>query len=331
MSRLLITGGTGSFGAAVLKKYLKKSQFNEIVVFSRDEKKQFDLMQALQSKRVKFVIGDTRCKDSVAKAMVGVDTVFHAAALKQVPTGEFFPLEVVRTNILGTENVFSAALETGVKKVILLSTDKAVYPINSMGMTKALAEKIMTAYSMDEKSATVFCAVRYGNVMASRGSVIPLFVDQIKNKQSITITDPEMTRFILSMDDALGLVELAFKEGKGGDIFIKKAPAATIGEVAAALKNIFKSEVTIKTIGARKGEKKHETLARSSELARSEDLRDFFKVVTRSTLDYEKYFSKGGNGILSEDYTSDNAQRLSGKKLEEVLLKLPYIKEQLNG
>jgi len=331
MSRLLITGGTGSFGTAVLERFLGNSKFGEIVIFSRDEKKQHDMRQNFPSAKVKFVIGDTRDRDSVTKVMEGVDAVFHAAALKHVPTGEFFPLELVKTNILGTENVFSAAKQAKVKKVILLSTDKAVYPINTMGMTKAIAEKLMAVYSGDKHSTTIFSAVRYGNVMASRGSVIPLFVEQIKKGKDITITNPEMTRFMLSLDDALDLVELALLKAEAGNIFIKKAPAATIDTVAESLIGIFKSKSKIKIIGTRKGEKIHETLASSVELADSDDLGDFFKVRTVFGLDYEKYFTKGVTKKISEDFSSDKAPRLSVQEVTKMLLRLPYIQNELES
>jgi len=329
MAKLLITGGTGSFGTAVLEKFCNDQRFDGIVVFSRDEKKQFDLMQTFKSPRVKFIVGDTRFYESIREAMDDVGVIFHAAALKQVPTGEFFPLELVKTNILGTENVFRAAREAGVKKVILLSTDKAVYPINVMGMTKALAEKLMTAYSMRDNSSTVFCAVRYGNVMASRGSVIPLFVDQIKRRKELTITDPKMTRFMLSMDDAVDLVELALRRAVQGDIFIRKAPAATIETIATVTKDIFKAKNKIKIVGTRKGEKIHEALANSTELANSEDMGDFFRVRTRPDWNYDKYFSEGSKQAPVEDYTSDKAVQLSDKELKKIFLKLPYIKSEL--
>jgi len=329
MSRLLITGGTGSFGTVVLERFLGKNKFDEIIVFSRDEKKQYDMRQNFPSDKVKFIIGDTRDRDSVTKVMDGVDAVFHAAALKHVPTGEFFPLELVKTNILGTENVFASAKQAKVKRVILLSTDKAVYPINTMGMTKAIAEKLMTVYARDAQSSTIFSAVRYGNVMASRGSVIPLFVDQIKKGKEITVTDPTMTRFMLSLEDALDLVELAMFKGEPGNIFIKKAPAATIETVAKALLKIFKSNSKIKIIGTRSGEKIHETLASSVELADSEDMKDFFKVKTNPNLDYDRYFTKGRKSGPRNDYTSANTKRLGQKETERMLLALPFIKEAL--
>src|SRR3989344_1427541 len=329
MAKLLITGGTGSFGTAALDKFYNDPRFDGIVVFSRDEKKQFDLMQTFKSPRVKFIVGDTRFYESILEAMDDVNVVFHAAALKQVPTGEFFPLELVKTNILGTENVFRAARESGVKKVILLSTDKAVYPINAMGMTKALAEKLMTAYSMRDNSPTVFCAVRYGNVMASRGSVIPLFVDQIKTRKDLTITDPQMTRFVLSMNEAIDLVELALRRAGPGDIFIRKAPAATIETIAAALKDIFNAKNRVKVVGVRTGEKIHEVLASGTELAKSKDFGDFFRVQTRPDWNYDKYFSEGSKQMSVEDYTSDKARRLSEKELKKIILKLPYIKSEL--
>lgn len=329
MAKLLITGGTGSFGTAVLERFYNDQRFDGLVVLSRDEKKQYDLMQTFKSPRVKFIVGDTRFYESIREAMTDVSVIFHAAALKQVPTGEFFPLELVKTNILGTENVFRAAREAGVKKVILLSTDKAVYPINAMGMTKALAEKLMTAYSMYDNSPTIFCAVRYGNVMASRGSVIPLFVEQIKKRKELTLTNPAMTRFVLSMDDAIDLVELALRRAEPGDIFIRKAPAATIETIALTLKEIFKAKNRIKIIGTRRGEKIHEALANSVELANSEDLGDFFRVKTRPDWNYDKYFNQGGKQASVDDYTSDKTVQLSVKELKKILLKLPYIKSEL--
>ena len=329
MAKLLITGGTGSFGTAVLERFLNKKTFDEIIIFSRDECKQHEMRQRFISSKIKFVIGDTRDRDSVSRVMVGVDVVFHAAAFKHVPAGEFFPLELVKTNILGTENVFAEAHSAGVKTVVFLSTDKAVYPVNAMGMTKALAEKIMTSYSRLEKTSTVFCAVRYGNVMASRGSVIPLFIGQIKSGKDITVTNPTMTRFMLSLDDAIDLVEFAISKSKTGDIFVKKAPSATVAQIAQALITIFKSKSKIKIIGVRKGEKLHETLANSVELADSEDYDGFIKLRTRSGLDYDKYLKEGARVNPVADYTSENTTRLNQKEVEGLLLKLPLVKESL--
>ena len=328
MLKLLITGGTGSFGTAMLERVLKDSRFDEIRVFSRDEKKQHDMMQKYPSPKIKFLIGDVRLSDSVARAVEGVDYIFHAAALKHIPTGEFFPIEVVRTNILGTENVFAEARRAGVKKVVFLSTDKAVQPINAMGMTKAVAEKLMSAYAADNTN-TIFCAVRYGNVMASRGSVIPLFVDQIKAGKSLTITNPEMTRFLLSLEDSISLVDLALHEAEQGNIFIRKAPATTIEILAKALIEIFGGKSKIRIIGTRKGEKIHETLATSSELATSEDFGNFFKIKTCNNHDYGSYVTRGNKVIFPGDFTSENTERLGQKEKVRILLKLPFIKEAL--
>ena len=330
MSKLLITGGTGSFGSALLERVVKDPRFSEVRVFSRDEKKQWDLMQKYPSPKVKFLIGDVRSYDSVARAVEGIDFVFHAAALKHVPSGEFFPLELVRTNILGTENVFAASRAAGVKKVVFLSSDKAVYPINTMGMTKALAEKIMSAYAMNSPH-TVFCAVRYGNVMASRGSVIPLFINQIKQGKNITITNPEMTRFLLSLEDSMDLVELAMQKAEQGDIFIRKAPAVTIETLARALIEIFGSKNKLRVIGTRKGEKIHETLATNLELSASDDLGEFFKIKTCGDLDYYSYVNKGNKVAFPGDYTSENTERLGLKETVRLLSKLPFVKKVLKN
>lgn len=328
MSKLLITGGTGSFGSALLERVAKDPRFDEVRIFSRDEKKQWDLMQKYPSPKIKFLIGDVREYNSVVRAVEGVDFIFHAAALKHVPTGEFFPMEHVRTNIIGTENVFAAARVAGVKKVILLSSDKAAYPINTMGMTKAVAEKIMSSYAVDSPH-TIFCAVRYGNVMASRGSVIPLFVDQIKNSKKITITNPEMTRFLMSLDDSIDLVELAMQKAEQGNIFIKKAPAATMETLAKALIEIFHTKNKIHIVGTRKGEKVHETLATKFELVAGEDMGGFFRIKTRGELDFSPYVTEGKMTLISDDYTSENTQRLNQKETVRLLLKLPFIKESL--
>lgn len=328
MATLLITGGTGSFGTTILKRFATDSHYDRIIVFSRDEKKQYDLLQEFPPPRVKYIIGDTRNYESIRRAMEGVDVVFHAAALKQVPTGEFFPMEQVRTNILGTDNVFRAAREEGAKKVVLLSTDKAVYPINVMGMTKALAEKLMTSYA-NEDAKTVYTAVRYGNVMASRGSVIPLFVSQIKQGKEITITNPDMTRFMLSLDDAADLVETAVNEGGQGNLFVLKAPAATVQVVADTLISIFKSNVKTKLVGTRRGEKVHETLANGIELLTSDDLGRFYRIHTRLDMAYDQYFKKGEVKAIPEDYSSDRTHILTQAELADMLLKLPYITHQL--
>jgi len=328
---LLITGGTGSFGNAVLERFLK-TEIKEIRVFSRDEKKQEDMRIKYANPKLKFYIGDVREYDSVLAAMVGVDYVFHAAALKQVPSCEFYPLEAIRTNALGAENVMNAAIACGVKRVILLSTDKAVYPINAMGMSKALMEKLMIAKArIVDPEKTVICATRYGNVMASRGSVIPLFIEQIKQGRPITITDPNMTRFMMSMDDAIDLVLYAYEHAQAGDIFVRKAPATTIGNLAEALKRIFNADNSIKIIGTRHGEKLYETLLTREEMAKAEDLGDYYRIVpdTRD-LNYSLYFTEGKEEFSrQEDYNSHNTRRLNLNELIELLLKLDYVQEEL--
>lgn len=329
---LLITGGTGSFGNAVLRRFLD-TEVKEIRIFSRDEKKQDDMRHELNNDKVKFYIGNVRDYASVFDALRGVDYVFSAAALKQVPSCEFYPLEAVKTNILGTENVLSAAIAHNVGKVICLSTDKAVYPINAMGMSKALMEKVMVAKSGTlEENQTVLCGTRYGNVMASRGSVIPLFIQQIKEGRPITITDPEMTRYMMSLDDAVDLVLYAYKHGRQGDIFVQKAPAATIGDLALALRQIFNSNTEIRVIGTRHGEKKHETLINREELVRAEDLGDYYRIAPDSRdLNYAKYFEKGESQISGqEDYTSANTHRLTLDELKDKLLALDYVREELS-
>lgn len=330
MARLLITGGTGSFGNAVAKRFLDDKRFSEIIVFSRDEKKQHDMKYEYDHPKLSFVVGDVRNKDSILKASRGVDYIFHAAALKHVPTGEYFPLELVQTNILGTENVLSAAEENGVKKVVLLSTDKAAYPINAMGMTKALAEKLVSAHARESKN-TVFCAVRYGNVMATRGSVIPLFVEFMKKNKPLTITNPEMTRFLISLDDSIDLVVLAIDRGAQGDLFIKKAPAATMQDLAQAMLNLFKPKSKVKIIGHRAGEKIHETLATQIELNSAEDLGDFYRIKDGAMYSYEDFYSRGVSDTVKEDFTSFNTRRLSVKEIEKLLLSLDYIKEELKA
>ncbi|HPV43749.1 MAG TPA: polysaccharide biosynthesis protein, partial [Spirochaetota bacterium] len=307
---LLITGGTGSFGNAVLRRFLD-TEVKEIRIFSRDEKKQDDMRHEFNNEKIKFYIGDVRDYNSINTAMHGADYVFSAAALKQVPSCEFYPMEAVKTNIIGTENVINAAIANKVARVICLSTDKAVYPVNAMGMSKALMEKVMAAKaSMLREDETVLCGTRYGNVMASRGSVIPLFIQQIKSSKPITITDPDMTRFMMSLDNAVDLVLYAYKNGRQGDIFVQKAPAATIGDLAQALLNIFDSKNEIVIIGTRHGEKKHETLLNREEMARAEDLKDYFRVYPDARgLNYEKYFEKGEINISrNEDYTSGNTR-----------------------
>ncbi|HCN7742561.1 TPA: polysaccharide biosynthesis protein, partial [Escherichia coli] len=316
--RLMITGGTGSFGNTVLKRFLK-TDVKEIIVFSRDEKKQEDMRIALGDSKVKFYIGDTRCYTSIEQAMRGVDYVFHAAALKQVPSCEFYPMEAIKTNILGTENVLNAAIANNVKRVVLLSTDKAVYPINAMGMSKAMAEKVLIAKSrmIDADKGPVLCATRYGNVMASRGSVIPLFIDKIKNNQDLTITDPKMTRFLMSLEDSVDLVLHAFENGQQGDIFVQKAPASTIEDLAQAIKGLFNSEASNKIIGTRHGEKLYETLVSREEMVKAQDMGKYYRIpADNRDLNYDKYILDGkveANNI--DDYTSHNTTRLSVKEV----------------
>lgn len=333
-SSLLITGGTGSFGHAVLRKFLD-TNVREIRIFSRDEKKQDDMRKQFQNQKLKFYVGDVRDYNSVCAAMAGVDFVFHAAALKQVPSCEFYPLEAVKTNILGTENVIEAALSRGVRRVICLSTDKAVYPINAMGISKAMMEKLMVAKArLLSGSDSVICATRYGNVMASRGSVIPLFVEQILAGRPITLTDPEMTRFMMSLEDAVDLVLFAFKHARNGDIFVQKAPAATIGVLATALTEIFKKPShKIKVIGTRHGEKVYETLLSREEMAASDDMGDYFRIRPDvRDLNYEKFFEEGETRITqSEDYNSHNTQRLDVEGTKKLLMRLDYIRGILKG
>ena len=331
MSKLLITGGTGSFGNAFLKGTIKSDWYSEIRIFSRDEKKQDDLRKTLNSEKVKFYIGDVRDQESVLKAVKGVDYIFHAAALKQVPSCEFFPIEAVKTNILGTNNVLSAAEEFGVKKAVVLSTDKAAYPINAMGMTKALMDKTMMAAARNlDPEKSIFSGTRYGNVMASRGSVIPLFIEQIKNNKPLTITNPQMTRFMMTLDDAVDLVQFAFEKGNNGDLFIQKSPAATIQTLAEALISLYNSKSEIQNIGIRHGEKMYETLVTKEEMAKSEDLGDYYRVSSDNRdLNYDKYFSKGDNSTMKEEYNSDNTNRLDVDQMKELLLKLPEIRQDL--
>lgn len=328
---LLITGGTGSFGNAVLKRFLN-TDIKEIRIFSRDEKKQNDMRNQLKSNKVKFYIGDVRDYDSIEFAMHDVDYVFHAAALKQVPSCEFYPMEAVKTNIVGTENVLNAAINNSVKKVVVLSTDKAVYPINAMGISKAMMEKVMVAKSRTvDENKTIFCGTRYGNVMASRGSVIPLFVEQIKNKQPLTVTDPDMTRFLMSLEDAVDLVMYAFQYANQGDIFVQKAPASTIGDLAIAIKELFEVENEIKIIGTRHGEKLYETLLTREEMAKVEDLEGYFRIpADNRSLNYDMYFSEGKEQItVQEDYNSHNTKRLNVGEIKELLLKLDFIKNEM--
>jgi UDP-glucose 4-epimerase len=328
---LLITGGTGSFGNAVLKRFLK-TDIREIRIFSRDEKKQDDMRQYYNDSKIKYYIGDVRNYESINSAMKGVDYVFQAAALKQVPSCEFFPIEAVRTNVLGCENVLNAAIENNVGRVIVLSTDKAVYPINAMGMSKALSEKVMVAKSRSlNDTGMVFCGTRYGNVMASRGSVIPLFVDQIKNGHPLTITDPNMTRYMMTLDDAVDLVIFAYRNGNPGDIFVQKSPAATIEVLAKALLELYKAHNPIKIIGTRHGEKLYETLVNREEMLKAEDLKDYYRIPADTRdLNYNTFFLEGQAQIsLMEEYTSHNTARLDIEGTKKLLLKLDMIKEDL--
>jgi len=331
-SKLLITGGTGSFGKAYLNRALVNNKFSEIFIFSRDEKKQDDLRKKLNTDRVKFFIGDVRDVNSVNQVVKNVDYIFHAAALKQVPSCEFFPIEAVKTNILGTENVLNAAELYDIKKAVILSTDKAAYPINAMGMSKALMEKVMIAKSrMLNNKKSIFCGTRYGNVMGSRGSVIPLFISQIKNNKDLTITDTNMTRFMMSLNDAVDLVDYAFENANQGDLFIKKAPASTIETLASALIEIFNSKSKIRVIGIRHGEKMHETLVTKEEMLKSENLGDHFRIKADSRdLNYDKYFSKGGSKVNEQqEYNSSNTELLNKEKLIKILLRLPEVISEL--
>ena len=333
MSKLLITGGTGSFGKALLNKHLNSKKFDEIRVFSRDEKKQDELRKLLNSRKVKFYLGDVRDKSSLNTVIEDVDYIFHAAALKQVPSCEFFPLEAIKTNILGTNNVLSVAKQNNVKKVVVLSTDKAAYPINAMGMTKALMEKVMVANSRDlDSSRATFCGTRYGNVMASRGSVIPLFIEQIKGNKEITITNPEMTRFMMNLNNAVDLVMYAFNNGGNGDIFIQKSPAATIKTLAQTLIELYNSSSKIKYIGIRHGEKMYETLVTKEEMIKAEDQGGYFKISPDNRdLNYDEYFSKGTSKSSMEEYNSNNTNLLSVEEMKNLLIDLPQIKKDLNN
>lgn len=328
---LLITGGTGSFGNTVLRRFLH-TDIKEIRVFSRDEKKQDDMRKALMSDKVKFYIGDVRNPESIHDAMVGVDYVFHAAALKQVPSCEFFPMEAVRTNILGTDNVLNAAIAKGVKKIVCLSTDKAAYPINAMGTSKAMMEKVIVARSrnVDPKKTTI-SVTRYGNVMASRGSVIPLFIDQIKSNKDITITDPSMTRFLMNLEEAVDLVMFAFENANQGDLFIQKAPASTVETLATALRELFKSSSEIKVIGTRHGEKKDETLLTQEERSKAEDLGDYFRVPADTRdLNYSKFIDSGDKkASKTTEYTSENTTRLDIEGVKKKLLTVDYVNAEL--
>lgn len=331
---LLITGGTGSFGNAVLNRFVDSNEFNEIRIFSRDEKKQDDLRKRINNNKVKFYIGDVRDLNSVESVVKGVDYIFHAAALKQVPSCEFFPLEAVKTNILGTDNVLTAAEKFGVKRVVVLSTDKAAYPINAMGMSKALMEKVMIAKSRNlNDSQTIFCGTRYGNVMASRGSVIPLFIEQIKSGKPLTITDGNMTRFMMTLEDAVDLVLYAFENAKQGDLFVQKAPSATVATLAKALIELYKSSSEIKEIGTRHGEKLYETLVNREDMIKAKDLGEYYKIpADNRDLNYEQYFSEGIPEIDHlEEYHSHNTFILDIEGMKKLLLKLPIIRKDILG
>jgi UDP-glucose 4-epimerase len=329
----MITGGTGSFGSAVLDKFLD-SDVSEIRIFSRDEKKQEDLRLERVSSKLNFIVGDVRDMDSIDAAMRGVDYLFQAAALKQVPTCEFFPLEAVRTNILGSENVLEAAVRNRVKKMIVLSTDKAVYPINTMGMTKAIMEKLAISKARDPRvldNGSVICATRYGNVMCSRGSIIPLFIKQIKSGDPITITDPKMTRYMMSLKDSVGLVEFAFNHGVSGDTFVQKSPAATILDLAKVLKEIFNASNEIRVIGARHGEKLFETLCGKEELAKAQEFENYYRIpADMRDMNYSKFISEKSNDPCLREYNSDNTTRISGDELKSLLLSLDYVNGELN-
>ncbi|MEO8491513.1 MULTISPECIES: nucleoside-diphosphate sugar epimerase/dehydratase [unclassified Pseudomonas] len=330
---LMITGGTGSFGNTVLKRFLD-TNVKEIRVFSRDEKKQEDMRIALGNDKVKFYIGDVRDYNSISQAMVGVNYIFHAAALKQVPSCEFYPMEAVKTNVLGTENVLNAAIANNVERVVVLSTDKAVYPINAMGISKAMAEKLVVAKSrMIPQTGPVICSTRYGNVMASRGSVIPLFINQLKQGGELTVTDPNMTRFLMSLEDSVDLVLHAFEHAEQGDIFVQKAPASTVEVLAQALKELFNRLNSIKVIGTRHGEKLYESLISREEMAKAEDMGRYYRIpADNRDLNYEKYFVEGETEISElDDYTSHNTERLDVEGVKKLLLKLDFIQEQLNA
>jgi len=328
---LMITGGTGSFGNSVLQRFLA-TEVREIRVFSRDEKKQEDMRIALANDKAKFYIGDVRDYDSVSQASVGVDYVFHAAALKQVPSCEFYPMEAVRTNVIGTENVLNAAIANGVQRVVVLSTDKAVYPINAMGISKAMAEKCLIAKSrMVPEGGTVICATRYGNVIASRGSVIPLFISQLKAGGPLTVTDPNMTRFLMSLEDSVDLVLHAFEHGRQGDIFVQKSPASTIGNLAQALKELFKRDNPVRVIGTRHGEKLYESLVSREEMAKAQDVGRYYRIpADNRDLNYNKYFVEGEVRVSElDDYTSENTRQLDVAGIKDLLLKLDFIRAEL--
>ena len=332
-SVLMITGGTGSFGKAVLERFLS-TDVSEIRIFSRDEKKQEDMRIALNNDKLKFYIGDVRNYDSIHQAMKGVDSVFHAAGLKQVPSCEFYPMEAVRTNVIGAENVMSAAIANGVRRVVVLSTDKAVYPINAMGLSKAMMEKLMVARArMQNEGETVFCATRYGNVIGSRGSVIPLFISQLKEGSPLTITDPNMTRFFMSLEDSVDLVLHAYEHGKQGDIFVQKAPASSVADLAQALRELFGADNPIKIIGTRHGEKLYETLVSREEMARAEDIGRYYRIpADNRDLNYNMYLTDGEIEISRlDDYTSHTTERLDVSQLKNLLMDLDFIQKQLHA
>ena len=329
---IMVTGGTGSFGNTVIKNLIEAHNFKKIIIFSRDEKKQHDMRNTFHNDKLQFTIGDVRDRERVHEAMRGVDFVFHAAALKHVPSCEFFPLEAVKTNVIGASNVLDAAEYNEVERVVVLSTDKAVYPINAMGLSKSLMEKLMIAKARTTKSATTFCGVRYGNVMYSRGSVIPLFINQISTGKQLTVTNPFMTRFLLSLPVAVELVSFALGNGNNGDIFIRKAPASTMRDLAQACLNIFNANNEIINIGIRQGEKIHETLITQEELIEAEEFDDYFRIRCDKTLDYDDYFKKGHtNKFPVEGYTSANTRRLTIPEVEDLLLSLPQIRGKLEG
>lgn len=331
---LMITGGTGSFGNAVLNRFLN-SELKEIRIFSRDEKKQEDMRIEFKNDKLNFIIGDVRDFDSINLAMAGVDYLFHAAALKQVPSCEFYPMQAIKTNILGAENVLEAASRNKVKKVVVLSTDKAVYPINTMGMTKALMEKLTISKAREPKvqrNNGIFCTTRYGNVMASRGSIIPLFIKQIKEGKPLTVTDPNMTRFMMSLEDSVDLVIFAFKNAKPGDLFVQKAPSATVETLAIALKELFNADNEIQIIGARHAEKMYESLCSKEEMSKAEDLGDFYKVPADfRDLNYTKYRQEEGPRLINNEYNSENTKKLDVAELKKLLLTLDYVQEELKS
>lgn len=330
---LLITGGTGSFGNAVMKRFLA-SDIREIRIFSRDEKKQDDMRKLYKDDKLKFYIGDVRDLASVKNAMHGVDYIFHAAALKQVPSCEFFPMEAVKTNVFGTDNVITAAIEMGVMKVICLSTDKAAYPINAMGISKAMMEKVFVAKARTvDSSKTLICGTRYGNVMASRGSVIPLFIEQIKNGQPLTVTDPDMTRFLMSLEEAVELVVFAFMNAIAGDIMVQKSPSSTVGDLAQAIKELFNADNEIRIIGTRHGEKLFETLLTKEEYVVAQDMGDFYRIpADKRDLNYDKYFVEGDKTLASQDeYNSHNTERLGIEQIKTKLMELDYVREELES